>query len=327
MLGRGTIGRLANKAASSEELKDRAAKGDRMAKMQLKSAEFLSKSSFDARNTTVGNKVSQATGMKLNKGLSFAGLNTKSTEGGWVGLQAKKAEKEANRWKDSYDHHAYEQEEEKVNAEKEKQSKNKDIKEDIQNKIRVEKAAITTMADGSQEKKDAQQRVQKLTESLSIADANIRAYEKGGKTHAINSNGEYVDKNGKVEILAKDITLNISSDSGITNKAIVNIDENGNASVQTNSFNLKTKDGSGEINIDEEGNALVKTETLKLGKGTTNQNFIRGQALKTTINANNSALKFHTHALLPNGSIGQPIALTLKDLISGDELSNKHFLE
>jgi hypothetical protein len=198
MLGRGTIGRLANKAASSEELKDRAAKGDRMAKMQLKSAEFLSKSSFDARNTTVGNKVSQATGMNLNKGLSFAGLNTKSTEGGWVGLQAKKAEKEANRWKDSYDHHAYEQEEEKVNAEKEKQSKNKDIKEDIQNKIRVEKAAITTMADGSQEKKDAQQRVQKLTESLSIADANIRAYEKGGKTHAINSNGEYVDKNGKV---------------------------------------------------------------------------------------------------------------------------------
>jgi hypothetical protein len=136
-----------------------------------------------------------------------------------------------------------------------------------------------------------------------------------------------IDKNGKVEILAKDITLNISSDSGITNKAIVNIDENGNASVQTNSFNLKTKDGSGEINIDEEGNALVKTETLKLGKGTTNQNFIRGQALKTTINANNSALKFHTHALLPNGSIGPPIALTLKDLISGDELSNKHFLE
>jgi hypothetical protein len=59
-----------------------------------------------------------------------------------------------------------------------------------------------------------------------------------------------IDKDGRVEILAKDTTINISSDSGLTKAA--------------------------EIKVDEEGNAIVKTETFKLGKGTTDQSMVRG---------------------------------------------------
>ena len=109
LLGRNVIGRYANKTANNQELIDKAAAGDKVAKAKLSMARGLSKSSFDFRQTAAGSAFSKETGMNLNTGTKYLGLDSKKTAGGFVAQQQRKLEKE-NKFADSlgYDHHKYE---------------------------------------------------------------------------------------------------------------------------------------------------------------------------------------------------------------------------
>ncbi|MDB5188686.1 MAG: seg [Candidatus Nomurabacteria bacterium] len=83
-LGTNTIGRLANNVADSERFRDWAAKSGRVGKIALKSVDSIGKSSFDARNTTVGKTASKELGINLDqKPLGILGLDTKATKGGY----------------------------------------------------------------------------------------------------------------------------------------------------------------------------------------------------------------------------------------------------
>jgi hypothetical protein len=68
MLGRGYVGGTAHRLAQNDDLKERAAGGDRMAEAQLRTAQRLSQSTFDLRNTSGIQAFSQHTGIKLGKG-------------------------------------------------------------------------------------------------------------------------------------------------------------------------------------------------------------------------------------------------------------------
>ncbi len=86
MAMRTTIGRTAGRVADSDELKKLALKGGlkgRFAKMRLKTASSISKSSFDPRNTKAGNLAGKGLGVELGK----------AKEGGFKGWQERKAEK------------------------------------------------------------------------------------------------------------------------------------------------------------------------------------------------------------------------------------------
>ncbi len=86
MAMRATIGRTAGKVADSKELKELADKGGfkgRFAKMRLKTASSISKSSFDPRNTKLGAEAGKGLGVDLGK----------AKEGGFKGWQERKAEK------------------------------------------------------------------------------------------------------------------------------------------------------------------------------------------------------------------------------------------
>jgi hypothetical protein len=115
LLGRGTIGRLANKANNSNWLNDAAAgkKGKMLqflGKAGKSTANYTAKSSFDVRQTKAGSAFSKETGLNLDTGTNYLGLDSKKTAGGYVAQQQRKIEKE-NKFKDSlgYDHHKYEE--------------------------------------------------------------------------------------------------------------------------------------------------------------------------------------------------------------------------
>lgn len=202
LAGRATLGRLGYNATQNQSLKDAAAKGGAggfIARATLAASNKLSTASFDARNTAVGNKLSEKTGMNLNKGLSFAGLDTKSTDGGWLGLQARKAEKDDKYGKSlGYDEHKYKDEEEKIGKEKEKQAKYADIKQDLANKIRLMKEEQKLLPEKSKEREDKQKEITELQKRSNIAEQNSRAFDKGGVIYSMNSKGEFLDKDGKV---------------------------------------------------------------------------------------------------------------------------------
>jgi hypothetical protein len=202
LAGRATLGRLGYNATQNQGLKDAAAKkglSGMMARATLAASNKLATSTFDARNTAVGNKLSEKTGMNLNKGLSFAGLDTKSTDGGWLGLQARKAEKDDKYGKSlGYDEHKYKDEEGKIGKEKEKQTKYADIKQDLANKIRLMKEEQKLLPEKSKEREDKQKEITELQKRSNIAEQNSRAFDKGGVIYSMNSKGEFLDKDGKV---------------------------------------------------------------------------------------------------------------------------------
>lgn len=117
MLGRNTLGRFANKISNSGWVNDAAAgkKGTNalsrfafqsIGQVSKKASSATAKSSFDFRQTKAGNAFTKETGMNLDTGTNFVGLDTKRGLGGYVGVQQRKVEKE-NKFGESlgYDHH------------------------------------------------------------------------------------------------------------------------------------------------------------------------------------------------------------------------------
>lgn len=87
-LGRNTVGRYASNKANDQDLKDRAARGDRIAMAKLATYRYGAKSTFDARQSSAGKGLAGYTGIEVGKGLPFA---PKAGEGGFEGrLKAKK---------------------------------------------------------------------------------------------------------------------------------------------------------------------------------------------------------------------------------------------
>jgi hypothetical protein len=125
LLGRASLGRVANKIGNNKWINDSASgkngKFSQFIGKGLKGgADYTSKSSFDFRQTGVGNAFSKEMGMDLNKGTNYLGLDTKKGLDGYVGSQKRKVEKE-NKFGESlgYDHHKYEEIGDEI-AEKEK---------------------------------------------------------------------------------------------------------------------------------------------------------------------------------------------------------------
>jgi len=82
MLASNTVGRAARNVANDEELKERAARGDKGAQRKLALANSLAKSSFDVRQTGIGKFAAKQTGMDMSKGLGALGLNADQLKGG-----------------------------------------------------------------------------------------------------------------------------------------------------------------------------------------------------------------------------------------------------
>lgn len=82
MVASNTIGRSARNIANNDELKEKAAGGDRGAQRRLALANSLAKNSFDFRQTGIGQFAAQKTGMDFNKGLGIVGLSTEKLKGG-----------------------------------------------------------------------------------------------------------------------------------------------------------------------------------------------------------------------------------------------------
>ncbi len=88
---RNTAGRYANNKANDQDLKDRAAKGDKLAQLQLKTYRAAAAGSFDLRRSSAGEQIAKSTGVNFGKGIPF---NEKSGQGGFKKAKEEKAKKE-----------------------------------------------------------------------------------------------------------------------------------------------------------------------------------------------------------------------------------------
>ena len=79
-LARNTIGAKANSIANNEDLKARAAKGEKWAQLQLKTSKYVASGSFDARRSAGGESLQKTTGVNFGKGIPF---NDKAGTGGY----------------------------------------------------------------------------------------------------------------------------------------------------------------------------------------------------------------------------------------------------
>ncbi len=82
LVARGTIGRKAMDVANNDDLRRRAAEGEKGAQRKLATANYFASKSFDARQTGLGKFTEKQTGMKFDSGLGVLGLDTKSLKGG-----------------------------------------------------------------------------------------------------------------------------------------------------------------------------------------------------------------------------------------------------
>jgi len=82
MLASNTLGRIGRNMANNEEVKARAAAGDKSAQRRLAVANSLAKNSFDVRQTGLGKFAAKKSGMDFDKGLSVIGMNTDKLKGG-----------------------------------------------------------------------------------------------------------------------------------------------------------------------------------------------------------------------------------------------------
>jgi hypothetical protein len=131
LAGRGSLGRLASKVTGSDYINNTAAgldadgkpmKDGGFSRFKQFSAGFVksgsskvASSSFDARQTAVGNAASKALGVDLNQGLGALGLNTTAGLGGFAGArERKKAEEDTFGKSLGYDHHQYEDQEKTI---------------------------------------------------------------------------------------------------------------------------------------------------------------------------------------------------------------------
>jgi hypothetical protein len=89
--GRKTVGRYAANKADDEDLKRRAASGDKIAQLQLKTYRTAAGASFDVRRSGIGEQVAKATGTDFGKGTVF---NANAGKGGFKKEQEDKVKKE-----------------------------------------------------------------------------------------------------------------------------------------------------------------------------------------------------------------------------------------
>lgn len=99
------------------------------------------------------------------------------------------------------------------------------------------------------------------------------------------------------------------------------IDRFGKVSLTASEVNLNVKDPlTGELkaslDIDTEGNAVMKTETLKLGKGETDQYFIRGKAMQENYDKLLEYVKNHQHFVASGRAIKSESLQTIKAELS-----------
>lgn len=78
-----TVGRRAASVAKDDTLKARAAAGDKGAQRRLDQANYLATKSFDIRQTKLGKLAAKKSGVDLNAGASWVGLDDKVTKGGF----------------------------------------------------------------------------------------------------------------------------------------------------------------------------------------------------------------------------------------------------
>lgn len=93
MGGSQTAGRLARNTANNDELKKKAAAGDRGAQRKLALANTFAGKSFDLRDTGVGKFAAKRTGMNFNEGLGAVGLSTEKLKGGRMARDKEELEK------------------------------------------------------------------------------------------------------------------------------------------------------------------------------------------------------------------------------------------
>lgn len=94
-----SLGRIGAAAASSNTLRAAAAGGNKSAQRKLAIANSLAKGSFDVRQTGIGKFVANKTGLDVNRGLGFAGLNSESLKGGFQARIESKAKAEEEKLK------------------------------------------------------------------------------------------------------------------------------------------------------------------------------------------------------------------------------------
>ncbi len=82
LLGTKTIGGYAQRIANNDELRAKAAAGDRGAQRKLAMANSLSKNSFDFRQTGLGKFAAKQSGMDFSKGTGALGMGTEKLKGG-----------------------------------------------------------------------------------------------------------------------------------------------------------------------------------------------------------------------------------------------------
>jgi hypothetical protein len=92
-LGTSTVGNIAHRVADNNNLRKKAMDGDKGAQRILNRANSVAKRSFDFRQTGAGKFLGKETGMDFDKGLGFAGLDTKAFKGGRHEQQEHKIEK------------------------------------------------------------------------------------------------------------------------------------------------------------------------------------------------------------------------------------------
>lgn len=100
LAGSSTIGKYyQGVVANNDELRAKAAAGDKSAQKRLDRANYFAKKSFDIRQTGAGKAFSKGTGLDLDKGTRFVGINTEKLKGGQKARFEKKVEKEEEKLK------------------------------------------------------------------------------------------------------------------------------------------------------------------------------------------------------------------------------------
>ena len=88
-----TVGRKARNVANDDELRIKAASGDKGAQRKLALANSLAKNSFDFRQTGLGKFTQKQTGMNFDRGLGMVGMSTEKLKGGRAQRDKEKYEK------------------------------------------------------------------------------------------------------------------------------------------------------------------------------------------------------------------------------------------
>lgn len=99
LLATGTIGKYAQGVANDDELRKKAAGGDRAAQKRLDRANYFAGKSFDIRQTGLGKFAGSKTGMDFNQGTGILGLSTEKLKGGQKARFERRVEKEEEKRK------------------------------------------------------------------------------------------------------------------------------------------------------------------------------------------------------------------------------------